>query len=50
MINLNGSETFHVAKGTTFNDPGAVAKDPIDGDISDQIKVEGKVNSNSLGS
>lgn len=26
VINLNGSETFHVAKGTTFNDPGAVAK------------------------
>ena len=49
VINLNGSKTFHVAKGTTFNDPGAVAKDPIDGDISDQIKVEGKVNSNSLG-
>ncbi len=49
MIKLKGSETFHVAKGTTFEDPGAVAKDPIDGDISDQIKVEGKVNSNNLG-
>lgn len=48
-IELNGSEEIFIALGETFTDPGAVAKDKNGNDISNRIKVEGKVNTNQAG-
>lgn len=40
-INLNGAATINLNVGDTFTDPGAVATDAVDGDISGNIIVAG---------
>jgi len=49
VILLHGSNPMSVVKGETFYDPGAVASDNVDGDISASITVSGAVNTNSIG-
>lgn len=49
IITLNGSATMQVYQGSAFNDPGAVAIDDRDGDISTNITVSGAVDVNTLG-
>lgn len=49
VILLYGSNPMSVVKGETFYDPGAVASDNVDGDISASITVSGAVNTNSIG-
>lgn len=49
-INLIGGSTISLFGGETFNDPGAIADDPEDGDISDNIIVGGEtVDGNTEG-
>ncbi len=49
IITLNGSNPLMVNKGSTFVDPGAVAIDDTDGDISSNIVVSGQVDTNIEG-
>jgi hypothetical protein len=49
-IRLIGESTITVVGGAVFNDPGATADDPEDGDISDQIVIGGdSVDTNTEG-
>ncbi len=50
QIVLRGSTRMEVALGGRFVDPGAVATDDIDGDISARIVVTGQVNGAVAGS
>lgn len=49
-IKLNGEEEAYVSVGTAFNDPGVVAVDNCDGDITNNVKTSGSVNVNQEGS
>lgn len=40
VITLKGSETMNLKLKEKFQDPGATAKDDVDGDITSKIKVE----------
>lgn len=50
VITLNGGNTISLFVGNTFVDPGAIALDDEDGDISDNIIVTGTVDTNTVGS
>lgn len=49
VIKLNGDSTIKIGIGTAFKDPGAKAKDNVDGDISDKIVITNEVNVNKVG-
>lgn len=49
IVNLKGSETITVAKGTNFLDPGAKAVDDVDGDVSSNVQRSGNVDTNHEG-
>ena len=49
-ITLNGNSTQNVVIGNTYNEQGAKANDNCDGDISDRIKIEGSVDTGTIGS
>ncbi len=49
VITLNGKEKEIVALGSIYNDKKAVAKDNIDGDITDKITIDGVVDTNKIG-
>ncbi len=50
IITLIGSEIVTIAKGTSYTDAGATAKDDVDGDITDKIVLGGDtVNTNARG-
>jgi hypothetical protein len=48
-INLTGADSVTVYFGEAFTDPGAIATDNEDGDISAGIVISGAVNSDSVG-
>ena len=48
-ITLKGGKEIIVMLNSTFNDPGYVALDNSDGDISSDVKVSGKVNTEKEG-
>ena len=48
-ITLIGSSTMTVNVNEEFKDPGASASDKIDGDLTDNIKVSGKVDTTKEG-
>lgn len=48
-IKLEGSETVYIFVGDNYNEPGYTVNDNCDGDISKNVKVEGKVDSNAIG-
>lgn len=48
-IKLNGNETITITAGDTFKEPGYSATDNCDGDITQNVKVEGKVDTRSAG-
>ncbi len=48
-ITLIGGEVINVKVGETFNDPGVIAIDNVDGDISTQVIVDGYVDINVPG-
>ncbi|MBR3973289.1 MAG: polysaccharide deacetylase family protein [Oscillospiraceae bacterium] len=43
-ITMNGDETIVINAGEIFEDPGFTALDNSAGDLTDQVKVKGKVN------
>ncbi len=49
VITLNGDSNITISHGSSFSDPGATAIDNNDGDITDQIRVIGSVDSNKSG-
>lgn len=46
---LNGDDKIIIPKGSTLMDPGCMAFDDVDGDISSKIMVTGGVDSNKYG-
>jgi hypothetical protein len=49
VITLNGQQTMTINAGSGFSDPGAIAQDGKDGDISSKITVSGSVNTSAPG-
>jgi hypothetical protein len=49
VITLKGSDTLTVECGSVFNDPGTVATDNVDGDITANVQVAGSVNAHTGG-
>lgn len=49
VIKLKGESSYYLLVGDNFKDPGFTATDNIDGDLTDQVKVEGKVNTKKTG-
>lgn len=45
-IVLKGEEVIRLSIGSEYNDPGVIAKDNIDGDITSKVTISGKVNTN----
>ena len=48
-INLSGSSTMYVVINNKYNEPGFTATDNCEGDLTSKVKVEGNVNTSSLG-
>ena len=48
-ITLNGNNIMYLSYKEKYKEPGYVAFDSIDGDISDNVKIEGTVNYNKEG-
>ena len=48
-ITLNGEEVLYVTKGNLYQEMGARAIDLVDGDISQNIIVNGKINTDMVG-
>ena len=48
-ITLKGEETIYITKGSSYSDSGATASDNCDGDLTENISVEGKVNTKKNG-
>ena len=48
-IKINGEDNIYLLKGNTYHDPGAVANDPEEGDISFKVNKTGKVNTDEIG-
>ena len=46
---LNGGDYLLIKKGSTFTDPGCVAFDDVNGDISANIMVTGSIDTNKYG-
>ncbi len=49
VVTLQGSDTVTVEQCGTFTDPGAVANDAVDGDLTSAIKVIGTVDPSTVG-
>lgn len=49
VVTLQGSDTMIVQQCGTFTDPGAVANDAVDGDLTSAIKITGSVNTSVVG-
>ena len=48
-ISLNGNAEMYVSVGDGFEDPGVSVEDNCDSDVSNNIKVDGSVNTNEVG-
>lgn len=48
-LKLKGSEKITLYLGTKYEEPGYKAKDECDGDLTDKVKVEGKVDKDKEG-
>lgn len=49
VIELFGDKTITIKVGDTYKEPGAVATDNVDGDITKKIKISGKVDTKKEG-
>ena len=49
-IKLIGDKTINIKLGTNYIDPGAIAYDIEDGNLTDSIKINGEVNTDEFGS
>ncbi|MCR1900088.1 DUF5011 domain-containing protein [Irregularibacter muris] len=50
VLTLKGSETITIKAGENFTDPGAIARDEQDGNLTGSIKKSGTVNTQRAGS
>lgn len=50
VINLKGNSTINLKKGDEYVDAGATASDSCDGDLTQKINTDNKVNTNEVGS
>lgn len=48
-ITLNGDNPMELEVGDTYEEPGATATDDVDGDVTDNIKISGEVNTDKAG-
>ena len=48
-IKLKGKSTYKTQFGYDYKDPGYIANDNYDGDITDKVEVSGAVNTNNIG-
>ena len=48
-LTLKGSQNMDVVLGTAYTEPGWIAEDNVDGDLSAQVKVTGSVDANKAG-
>ena len=48
-ITLKGNSTMYLNKGGTYEEPGYTAVDNCEGDVSDNVEVEGKVDTSKVG-
>ena len=48
-ITLNGKSEEMIVLGDSYNEQGVSAQDDIDGDISDKVQIEGKVDASNIG-
>lgn len=49
VIELFGDKTIKIKVGDTYKEPGAVATDNVDGDVTKKIKITGKVDTKKVG-
>lgn len=49
VLTLQGKDTIRVEQCGSYQDPGAVANDNVDGDLSTAIKVSGNVDPSTVG-
>lgn len=50
VITLKNKETIYIDRGGQYTDYGATASDDMDGDLTEEIRVSGTVNTEILGS
>ncbi len=48
-IHLKDSKILHIKKNTKYIEPGYICIDSIDGDITNQVKVTGEIDTTTLG-
>lgn len=48
-LKLKGSKELEIYKGTDYKEPGYEVKDICDGDLTDKVKIEGKIDKNKIG-
>ena len=48
-ITLTGNKVIELTVGTEYEELGATAVDNIDGDLSEEIKIESRVNTDQVG-
>ncbi|WP_218668078.1 DUF5011 domain-containing protein [Virgibacillus proomii] len=49
VITLNGDNPMTLNVGETYSEPGATAKDNVDGDLTEQMKISGEVITHKAG-
>jgi VCBS repeat-containing protein len=50
VIQMNGEAVVTLAAGAAYEDPGVIATDAIDGDLTDSVVTEGSFNTGVVGS
>lgn len=50
VITLNGNETIYLIVGNNYTELGAKAIDDKDGDLTDKLEIDGKVDTSKVGS
>ena len=49
IITLKGGDNYYITEKTEYSDPGYTASDNCEGDLTEKVKVSGKVDSNVVG-
>ncbi len=49
VLTFNGESVLQIEAGTIYNDPGVVAIDLVDGDLTGQVTISGTVDSKNTG-
>ena len=48
-LSLKGSKTMYIKLGSKYKEPGYIAKDNCDGEITDKVEASGEVNTSKAG-